>query len=207
MPPRRAPRRHAGIHARTRPQQPRTQPPRGGPSVRPPRPGRAPMRTLRQRAGCHRGVPAEAGAVQRCAGRGRITFRSAGNSSFFTSPVAAAMLPAPENAASPSWDACSFAFSATAGAGGARQCLASQREGSGGLTALQAQERAPTPPPPLRARGRGSAAGHGVRAEPQILCCGPRYVSGFSRVTSAPRLAPTPLARPRARGQEGPYLR
>lgn len=106
------------------------------------------MRTLRQRAGCHRGVPAEAGAVQRCAGRGRITFRSAGNSSFFTSPVAAAMLPAPENAASPSWDACSFAFSATAGAGGARQCLASQREGPGGLMALQAQERAPTPRPP-----------------------------------------------------------
>lgn len=90
------------------------------------------MGTLRQRAWCHRGVPAERRAAQRRAGMGGITFRSAGNSSFFTSPVAAAMLPAPENAASPSWDACSFAFSATAGAGGARQCPPSQGEGPGG---------------------------------------------------------------------------
>lgn len=66
-----------------------------------------------------RDVPASPRAWQ-CLGI--LTFRSAGNSSFFTSPVAAAMLPAPEKAASPSWDACSFAFSATARAGGAHQC-------------------------------------------------------------------------------------
>lgn len=73
-----------------------------------------------------KGLSAKSGAVPasprawQCLGT--LTFRSAGNSSFFTSPVAAAMLPAPENAASPSWDACSFAFSATARAGGAHQC-------------------------------------------------------------------------------------
>lgn len=82
-----------------------------------------------------------------------------------------------------------------------------RERGRGGLMASQAQDRAPIPPPPLHARGRGSAAGHGVRAAPQILCCGPRYVSGFSRVTSAPRLAQTRLTRQRLRGQEGPYLR
>lgn len=61
---------------------------------------------------------------------GILTFRSAGNSSFFTSPVAAAMLPAPVNAASPSWDACSFAFSATARARSAHQCPPHAKRGA-----------------------------------------------------------------------------
>ena len=133
---------------------------------------------------------------------GGLTFRSAGNSSFFTSPVAAAMLPAPENAASPSWDACSFAFSATARAGGARQCppvpgrgtqphlrAPDHPGGSGG----ESLGRIGPSPRPTRVLGRGPglcpAAGQGAPAAPQILPCQPRYIRGFSPVTSAPQLA------------------
>lgn len=53
-----------------------------------------------------------------CVARGLLTFRSVGNSSFFTRPVAAAMFPAPENTAPPRCDACSLVFSATGAARG-----------------------------------------------------------------------------------------
>lgn len=48
-----------------------------------------------------------------CVVGGPLTFRSVGNSSLFTRPVAAAMFPAPENTAPPRCDACSLVFSAT----------------------------------------------------------------------------------------------
>lgn len=160
---------------------------------------------------------------------GTLTFRSAGNSSFFTSPVAAAMLPAPENAASPSWDACSFAFSATARAGGAHQCPPCQK----GYPAV-----ASCPAPPTGGAGRemlagssssqflalvGRGGGHGTALQlgkeceqpPQILVCQPCYIRGFSRVTSAPQLASDLVSVATFSGTEqypgrmteGPYLR
>lgn len=150
-----------------------------------------------------RDVPASPRAWQ-CLGI--LTFRSAGNSSFFTSPVAAAMLPAPEKAASPSWDACSFAFSATARAGGAHQCPppcqkgcpamvlcpAPPREGAGGEM-LGRIRLLPLPCPGGEGRGGGHDTALQLDKEceqpPQILGCRPCYIRGFSRVTSAPQLA------------------
>lgn len=136
-----------------------------------------------------RGVPGVGRAVPEGAG---LTLRSAGNSSFFTSPVAAAMLPAPEKAASPSWDACSFAFSATARAGGSASVPPLPAQG--GRREALGRIRPSPPACPGAGEGRGpgrrSAAGHGARAAPQILCCGPCYIRGFSRVTSAPSISP-----------------
>lgn len=150
--------------------------------------------------------------------QGGLTFRSAGNSSFFTSPVAAAMLPAPENAASPSWDACSFAFSATARAGGAHQCppvpgrgaqlwLRAPHCSGGGWWGVAGQDQAP---PPAQALGRGGGwdaalqLGRECEQPPQILLrCGPCYVRGFSRVTSAPQLASDLVSAAALSGPEG----
>lgn len=136
-----------------------------------------------------RGSPGAGRAVPEGAG---LTLRSAGNSSFFTSPVAAAMLPAPEKAASPSWDACSFAFSATARAGGSASVPPLPAQG--GRREALGRIRPSPPACPGAGEGRGpgrrSAAGHGAQAAPQILCYGPCYIRGFSRVTSAPSISP-----------------
>lgn len=223
----RAARRHAGPHARTRPW--RTHPSRWGQWHLCPPPPRQPQARSAvdppaRRWGCHRIHPAGlgmAGGAPRWAGGrgspaaatavpegGGLTLRSAGNSSFFTSPVAAAMLPAPEKAASPSWDACSFAFSATARGGGARQCPPCAGRGAW-LRRREALGRIRPFPPACpgagegRGPGRRSAAGHGARAAPQILCCGPCYIRGFSRVTSAPQLAPDLVSRATVLGTEG----
>lgn len=212
-----APRRHAGPHARTRSR--RTQPPRWGrwgrwhlcvcvpPSL--PAPGALSCGPSGEALGVPRhpscgagdgpgglptvpggrGSPGAGRAVPEGAG---LTLRSAGNSSFFTSPVAAAMLPAPEKAASPSWDACSFAFSATARAGGSASVPPLPAQG--GRREALGRIRPSPPACPGAGEGRGpgrrSAAGHGARAAPQILCYGPCYIRGFSRVTSAPSISP-----------------
>lgn len=64
-----------------------------------------------------------------CVVGGPLTFRSVGNSSLFTRPVAAAMFPAPENTAPPRCDACSLVFSATRAGRGLGKGVGSQGEG------------------------------------------------------------------------------
>ena len=162
-------------------------------AVEPARGNWGPSGSLPRSWGAAEGLPTKPGEApaspQAWQRPGGLTFRSAGNSSFFTSPVAAAMLPAPENAASPSWDACSLAFSATARAGGGHQCPPPHaREG------CPAVAPCPTPhgavlvgglwagsgPPRLPARvlgrggGRDAALQLGRECEqpPQILRCG-----------------------------------